>query len=224
LTANRLASEEATLPQTPAISTRKVASLVKRIRYLRTLLLHLARVEPSFAHRLVPELRTLRRLLSELSASQSQHLAPNYRPASVMAAEGGVDPTPLTVLLGLRVAAPAPIPNEYVPEAGGPQGGGGSPASGVAVPVPSASAPQAAEGALAPSAAPQPPMLLPNLSISSGPSRSAGAAGPSSGSAAGTLAAICGFCLLLGLLPDRLTLIVLPWRLTVPRHRLERPG
>ena len=223
MTASRLASEEATFPQSPAVSAGKVASLVKRIRYLRALLLHLAQGEPSYAHTLAPELRTLRRLLSELSPTQPPGLASSHPAPSVVAGDTAVGPTPVAELAGPLAAVPASTLDAYVPEAPAPQVGGNPPAGGVAVLGASASAPNAAGGAFAPSAAPQSPALLTNLSGFNGPSRSASAPGASTGTV-GTLAAMCAVRVHVGLLSDRLSLVVLPWRLAVLRHRLERPG
>jgi hypothetical protein len=170
-----------------------------------------------------PELLILRNLLSELLPPESQVKAPTYPVSSLLAGYGAVGPAPVAGLsspLG-AVAAHAPILNEYVPEAAGSRIAPASPASGLT--APRADAARSRPGAT--SAPPQAPALLMDLPVSTGSSSGASAAGAAAaGTAAGTLATLCAVWLFLGLLSDRLTLIVLPWRLAVLGHRLERPG
>jgi len=207
----------------PAAAAPEAVSLVKRIQHLRALLLRLSKLGPSYARRVAPELLILRNLLGELLPPEPQVNPPSYPASSLLAGYGAVGPAPVAGLsapLG-AVATQAPILNEYVPEAAGSRVATASPASGVRSPrVDTAtSRPGAAP------AAPQAPALLMDVPVSTGSSSSASAAGAAAaGTAAGTLATLCAVCLFLGLLSDRLTLIVLPWRLAVLGHRLERPG
>ena len=207
----------------PAASAPEASSLINRIRHLRALLLRLTKLGPGYARRLAPELLILHRLLNELLPAQTSVNAPTYPALPIMAANGVVAPIPAAGVWGTlaRASAQAPGMNGYVPEAAGAQGRDHQPGSGVSPPDEDASKSPAG----ATSAAPQLPALLMDLTVSTGPSRSATApGGASSGTAAGTLATLCAFCLFLGLLSGRLTLIVPPWRLAVLGHRLERPG
>jgi hypothetical protein len=206
------------VPQSPAAARRSVVSLVKRIRRLRALLLRLAQTEPSYARRLAPELLTLRLLLRELSSTQV-HLATSAEPAPAHPLAGRArDATPVAVI-PTPTLAPPPV-YRVVPVAAASPCAGESPATDVAMghadPATTHSGPT--------SAAPQPPRLQTSLPASSGLLRSVSASGAPSGSGAGTLATRCRMCLPMGLLSGRLTLIVLPWRLAVLGHRLERPG
>lgn len=218
LTASRLATEDGAMPQSSAAARPSVVSLVKRIRRLRALLLRLARTEPSYARRLAPELLTLRLLLHELSSTQL-HVAATTDPAPASSlVDRAPDATPVAVTPAPALASPAVT--RFVPVAAASPCVGESPVADVAMTHSDATTTHSGPT----SAAPRPPRLQTTLPASSGLLRSVSASGAPGGSGAGTLATRCRVCLPMGLLSGRLTLIVLPWRLAVMGHRLERPG
>jgi hypothetical protein len=221
LARRRLESDAGAAPPSSAASQRAVASLVRRIRSLRAVLLRLARIDPGSAHRLAPELRTLHRLLTALLRREHLVRALQSRPA---AGGGAID-------ISGPTGAGAPYGQAADPPAAPPGGLDASPdtarQSMAGTPAPALDAPPRISSrthSAATSAAPRPEPFLTTLQVSTGPSRSVSATAAPTGAAAGALVTLCGMRLATGVVCSRLTLTVRPRRLNVRRHRLERPG
>ncbi|MBV8220556.1 MAG: hypothetical protein JO325_18985 [Solirubrobacterales bacterium] len=213
LTAARLAAEESGSPQT-AQSAQEAASLAKRIKYVRQLLLLIARTNPSYARQLAPELRELRQLLHELSrrATQTQ-VTPSAPSSGIPAFFATSAGQPSAVLaappaMALSVPVPTVIARADI-DAARPSG---TVRHGVSTSHTPGNSPA------------RRPLLLANPAAATGSATGVSASAAPAGAAAATLVTVSALCLCLGLLAGRLTLIMLPWRLAVLGHRLERPG
>jgi hypothetical protein len=220
-----LASAGKASPQSSATSNQAAATLTRRIRYVRSLLLHLARIDPSYARRLAPELRALRRLLSELSRAAVRLQSTHDAAASGGAAIGPPGPVTTPQSSSRFVWGPALTPTAHLVVVGAAQDAESSQSHAGTRSANALGTKAAIPTTVSPSAAPQRARLLTHLGVSTGPSRSVSAASSgSTGSATGTLVTMFAVCMCLGILFGRLALIVLPWRLAVLGHRLERPG
>ena len=198
-------------------SVPPATSLVKRIEALRRLLAELARIDPRYAHRLAPTLAVLESLLAKLRHMQyaANPLSPVPAAATPDTDGAPVPSWPLgtgTSLAATGTVTAAPLTSAQPMETAGRAGS--QSVSGTEHqlrPNPRSASTNSTE---------EPVDLLP----AGGPSPSVGAPGSGAGTGAGTLATTSVVILLLGLLSGRLGLVVLPRRLAVFRHRLERPG
>jgi len=213
---------EGTRSRSPAHDSRRaVASLVRRIQLLRRLLVHLARIDPSHARSVAPALGALDRLLAELLHAQIPISAHDLRRGPGPDGRGGpVGGIALAEPPGSPIAPPAVTPTSRLWMATATLAADRGQALDRATGRHDASA----RPPTFKSAAQRQDSLLTTFVALSGPSGNVGAGGTSAGTGAGVLVNLCAVCLLLGLLADRLTFAVLPWRLAVVGYRLERPG
>jgi hypothetical protein len=218
LTAERLASEKSASPGTSGGSGPAVSALVMRIRYVRSLLVKLARIDPSYAARLLREARALDLLLDDLLGGPTAvQLPPNSAPSgeTELGAVGR-----FTVPDHPRVTVERAAATGYISIVGTPHDVDDAPSAVGASEATNSSAHRHTSSAPAEESA----QLLTTLTVSTGPSRSMSAAGTSTGAAAGALAMMCTVGRGPGMSSGRLKLAALPWQLAVLGHRLERPG